>query len=231
MMPRPHYFLIALLFSVATCFGQDDNGDRSDKISVRPSKYSIRMEFSVPNPTNAAWRKSMVGIFETNLAFNYKIAHDLFIGAGYKAGLWYTPPKFFIFDVKTKMQTHSGFLRVGYDIYKRNNHFITPALNAGWTYTKYTKIACVKEAITWKPVYQDWFIEPQITFNFLPDPNFGISGNLSFVIVDHVWDPEFICLQDHINYSEVKRWGLTSYLNIGFGLYWGFGKGKHIAGK
>ncbi len=229
MITRAYFFFIALI-SFSLVFAQDDDGG-SDKVNVRPSRYSVRTEISVPSPVNGAWRKSMVGVFETNLSFNYKVSHDFFIGAGYKGAFFYTPPKFYIFELKTKMKTHSGFLRIGYDLYKTNTYFISPAINSGWTYTRYSNIVCKKNPITWEPEYQSWFIEPQLTFNFLPEPNFGISLNLSFVLVDHVWDPEFICLQDHIDFSEVRTDALTSYINLGFGIYWGFGRGKTIAGK
>jgi hypothetical protein len=225
------YIVLFVIFSFTFLSAQENETETSDKVTVRPSLMSMRAEFSVPTPLNAAWRKSMVGIFEGNISFNYKISHDFFIGVGYKGAMFYVPPKFFLFEVKTKMQMHGAYLKLGYDIYKTNTYFITPSINSGWCYTRFTHINCKTDTMTWKPEYQTWFIEPQVTFNFLPDPNFGICVNLSFVVADHVWNPEIACLQDHIDFSEVRTNKITSYFNLGFGIYWGFGRGRTIAGK
>lgn len=232
MRIRLRYLFFVLALPVLLCRAQDDGDDGgSDKVTVRPSRFSIRSEFSVPTALNPAWRKCMVGVVEGNASLNMKVAHDFFAGVGYKFSLFYTPPKFFVFELKTRQQMHNVYLKLGYDIYKTNRYFITPAINTGWCFTKYTGVICKKEPLTWKPEYQSWFIEPQVAFNFLPDPDFGICFHMSYVLVNHVWNPEFICMQDHISLGDVKRNGITSYINFGFGIYCGFGKGRTIAGK
>mgnify|MGYP003341192768 CR=1 FL=1 len=112
------------IFSVSAQNDEDEDGFPKD-ITIRPTPFSLRLDLSVPTPTNAAWRKCMVGIAEGDLTFDYRIAGSNFItGIGYKGSFLYTPPKFFLFDVKTKMQMHNAYLTLGYDLYKSNTYFI-----------------------------------------------------------------------------------------------------------
>jgi hypothetical protein len=213
------FFLQINLF----CIAQDDNPVIERKLKLSP--LSIRADFSVPNPTNKAWKKCMVGVFEGNVSLNYKIPKSqFFLGVGYKGNLFYTPPKFFIFDLKTKMQMHAAYLKLGYDINKDNGFFITPSLNTGWSYTSYTGVICETKKLDYTPAYDAWFIEPGIHLNFLPESNFGISCSFTYVLVDQIWNPDYICMNDHINLGDTKKNALTGYYNLGLGIYWGIGK-------
>ena len=167
----------------------------------------------------------MVGVAEGNINFNYKIPKtNFFAGIGYKGNLFYTPPKFFIFELKTKMQMHGAYLKLGYDIGQNSNFIISPSLNIGWNATSYSGVVCKTKDLNYIPAYQAWFVEPGVHFNFLPESDFGISCSFSFVLVDHVWNPEYICMDDHISLGDVNRNALTSYYNLGLGIYWGIGK-------
>lgn len=189
------------------------------------SPFSVRIDFSVPNPTNRAWKKCMVGVAEGNLSLNYKIPKtNIFSGIGYKGNLFYTPPKFFVFDLKTKMQMHCVYLKLGYDIIQNSSFFISPSLNLGWSNTSYSDVICESKTLSYKPVYAAWFTEPGIHFNYVPDANFGISCSFTYVVVNHIWDPDYICMNDHIGLGDVKKNGLTNYYSLGLGLYWGIGK-------
>ena len=74
--------------------------------------------------------------------------------------------------------------------------------------------------------YQNAFVEALFHLNYLPENNFGISFNLSFCVMDHVWNPDYLCLQDHISYKGVNKNRLATYINLGLGVYLGLGKLK-----
>ncbi|MBC7865743.1 MAG: hypothetical protein IAF38_22410 [Bacteroidia bacterium] len=109
--------------------------------------------------------------------------------------------------------------------------FITPSVNTGMCYTKYTHVQPKKDPLTYIPQYTSWFIETQLSFNFVTDAKVAMSFQLSYVIVDHVWDPTFIKMEDWISLSGTNQNGITSYINLGFGMYFGMGNGKKVAGK
>jgi hypothetical protein len=231
---REIVFLLCCLNVFSAMNAQDENlgADGNGKMTVKPSPFSVRADFSVPNPVNPAWKKCMVGIGEANVIFDMRLAGNFFAGVGYKGSLFYVPRNFmYSYELKTKMQMHCGFISMGYDIYKSNTFFITPVINSGMALTKFSHIQCKKEMITWKPQYRSWFIEAQGTLTWLVDPRVGLQGHVSFVLVDHVWNPEFACMQDWIALGSVNRNAITSYYTLGFGVYLGIGKGKTRAEK
>jgi len=229
MIKSVKYCLVLLVFMTPLLFicQEDVPRQESGKVTLVPAPFSIRSEFSSPTPLNSAWRKCMVGVAEANISVNYKLTGNFFIGVGYKFSLLYTPPKFFLFTLKTKMQMNNLYIKIGYDFYRSNNYFITPSINSGICFTKFTGVQCLKNTATNKTEYSSWFIEPQLTFNFLPEKRFGISFHVSYVFVNHVWDPYFICMQDWISLTGTNTSGMTGYLNFGFGLYIGAGLKKN----
>jgi hypothetical protein len=215
--------ILFTFFLVFFSSAQEETLLNATKIKFSP--LSVRIDFSVPNPTNQAWKKCMVGVVEGNLSINYKIPKtNLFTGIGYKGNLFYTPPSFFIFDLKTKMQMHGSYLKVGYDIAQNNILFISPSLNLGWCQTSYTGVVCESKTINYNPSYSSWFFEPGLNINIMPDSNFGVSASFTFVTTNNIWDPDYICMNDHVNLTGLKKDALTTYYNLGLGIYIGIGK-------
>jgi hypothetical protein len=191
-----------------------------------PNRFSFRADLSVPNPVNAALRKSMVGVYEMNVSGNYHLSNGFFAGVGYKGNVFYTPPKFFIFDLKTRMQMNGGFINIGYDIHRSPGFFISPAFRTGWILSSFSGVQCKQNSQYVASAYQSAFVEALLHINYLPENNFGISFYLSFCALDHVWNPDYLCLQDHISYDGVNKNRLTTYINLGLGVYLGIGKVK-----
>ena len=55
----------------------------------------------------------MVGVYESNITGNYHFQSGFFAGVGYKGNMFYTPPKFFLFDLKTRMKMNGGYVKIG----------------------------------------------------------------------------------------------------------------------
>lgn len=215
------------LFGYSFLFSQEEDSIReSVPVNFQSHRYSFRVDFAVPNPVNAAWRKSMVGVYEGNLTMNNHLPTGLFFGAGYKRNLFYTPPKFFIFDLKTKMQMDAGYAQLGFDFHRKPGFFISPILRGGWSFTSFSGVQCKSNPSTEVKPYQSAFAEAVLQFNFLPDPDFGVTFFASYAWVNQVWNPEYICLQDHISFDGINKSAMSSYLNLGLGIYFGVGKLK-----
>jgi hypothetical protein len=229
-----NYVLILFLsaFAVNYVFAQE-NKDEDDpgNITIKPHPVTLRLDFSVPAPLNSAWRKCMVGIGGADLSGVYRVSGNFFMGLGYKANILYTPPKFFVFDVKTKMQMHNVYLHAGFDSYRSNTFFISPSIGGGYTFTKYSYVQPKVRPFDYKPVYDSPFFEAKCNLTWITEKNMGLSFNFSLVYVAHVWDPDFIFMDEWIQLGNVSKSAPTIYADFGLGLYFGLGKGKTKAVK
>lgn len=48
------------------------------------------------------------------------------------------------------MQMNNLYIKLGYDFYRSNNYFITPSINSGICFTKFTGVQCLKTQLLTK---------------------------------------------------------------------------------
>ncbi len=207
--------IICLFLLSASCFAQ----------SEPKHKLNARATCSVPSPiVNRAFTKTFVGVFDINGSVCYNYYGGFFAGGMGKASLLKIPPNK-IPNLKTTMEMYSAGGKIGYDWYVGNKAFLTMAINGGVTWTNFAAVSCYTPA-DHAFSYKANFIEPELIMNFYIESNFAIGINVSYYMMDKAFDPYFLCLNDHKPYRDYELGGPTTYLDFGFGFFYGFSKRK-----
>lgn len=184
--------------------------------------FAIRANGCVPNPLfNETFRKSFVGIYEGSIHFDFTLYKSLYLGVGYKNGLFSVSNK--VQQIRTKINVNSAFVKLGVSKYhsaKINTHL---AVSGGYTWGNFTGIVCLKGQNP-NPKYQTPFIETELSVNFFAEENFSIGPVLSYVYQPFVFNPDQICLGDWTNLGTMEYSKPTGIFNIGFCVYVGIPK-------
>src|SRR6185312_4362539 len=115
-------FFVLIVFSVKAQDQDIDDYDaaierRKVHTDFKESLFSIRFSTTLPAPvSNAVFRSKFRGIYEMNLSANLRLTHNFFVGLGFKNGLLGLngiPNPTTNIDLNTKMQLHTGYVKVG----------------------------------------------------------------------------------------------------------------------
>ena len=210
-------FLVAsLIISIATA--QENKYD---------FKGTLRASCDIPNPTsNAAFRKSFVGVYEINASFNYTIYKGLYLGTTFKNGLFKMPSSK-ILEINTKAETYNYGGKIGYEHFLSETILFSFSMNGGRNFTKYTSVICTNLAENKPHQYNSTYFEPELNIYFFIEDNIAIGINISEMFLQKPFDPYAICLDEHsFTYTPQEITGVTSYLSFGFGVYVGLWKKK-----
>ena len=206
---------LSLVFFILVCnkliFAQD-------KILYR---LSARVSCTIPNPTsNAAFRKSFNGVYELNGSFNYHIFQSIGIGLVVKNGL-FSVPMSHLGELNTKAEINNWGGRFSYDHFFSDLTMFSASLNIGKNFTKYTSVICAHPSNDPHKFSENYF-EPELNIYFFIEKSLAFGVNISEVIIGNSFDPYAICLNEFQPFSTNELLGITSYLNFGFNVYYGF---------
>lgn len=207
--------IFLFLFSLSTFGQQPDTRHR----------FNARATCSVPSPiVNRAFKKTFIGVFDVTTTAAYNYYKGLFVGGVGKATLLKIPPNK-IPNLTTTMEMYAAGGKLGYDLYVGNNAFLTMGVNAGMNWTKYSSVSCY-DPVDYPFKYETYFIEPELIMSFFIENKFAVGINVSYNMMQKSFDPYFLCLDDHAAYRDYELGGPTTYLDVGFGFYYGFSKRK-----
>lgn len=224
------YYIIVICFLSAgnVAFAHDDTPNRKEYFL-----FSTRAAITVPHPiANGAFKKTFVGIYNINVDFNTFIYQGFYIGATYKNNLFkITPTKIADYNRDSvgnlnpypSMHSNAAAIKVGYDMYlgdeNRIVYTISTAVGQYWSkYDNFVSKTAGKKSITKSSTT---YIEPEMSLNFLVDPNLAIGVNISYTMLNTNFDPYELCLNDWKAYSKSNE-GDTRYLNFGFSFFYSF---------
>ncbi len=223
-------FLLLALNSVIS-IAQDDTLAidlmNADEIIPRQRIYyqfTPRLYITVPHPlSNAAFKKTFVGIYEVNAGLNLGFYKNFFAGVTYKNNLLKITQKK-IPNYNASMSMNSAAIKAGSDFYlnEKNTVLFSVALSAGQNSTKYSSLICKdpakQPAIT---EFKSTYYEPEASFFFFTESNFAFGFIATYSIIKRTFDPYELCLNEWSAYSKNNS-GPTQYLSFGFGFYYGF---------
>jgi len=196
-------------------------------IKIADYGFDLRLAGFVPNPmTNKALKESFIGVYGASAIFDANIYKGFFVGGGFQNELLSTvnnqAATFIMY-----MQVDNAVGRMGYLQQVGDIVFFSYALDAGWNFTKFTSVVVPtgfqpKNKYT----YTNAFVGAETTLFLLLQDHFAIGLNLTLDVMDKTFDPSFVYLDQFRSYNNSDKKGMTSYLNLGFGLYYGFHKRK-----
>lgn len=192
-------------------------------------RFSVRANVSIPKVTSSkAFRTSFLGLYEANASFNVRLFSNFFIGVGYKNALFKSQSYFQQKNLYTKMQVHNGFLRVGYDRFYAEHSFATFALNMGYNFNKYTNLNPKYDSLahSYPAQYSGPYLQPEIGLYFLVEDNFALGAHVGYNYNFSHFDPSLPYLDKWLDYSNISNSWNTSWINFGFGFYYGLVRKK-----
>jgi hypothetical protein len=210
-----YLILTSYLFSLA-----------QDKAPQLP-RFAVRGNVSIPKVVSSqAFRNSFSGVMEGDMNVTCRLVSNFFVGVGYSY-TYYKPQKAFRDqNINTNMQSHNGYLKLGFDKFFSATGFATFSLNAGYNYNQFQGIKYKSDTLIGKyPTnFNSSFVEPVIGLYFIVDPNFAIGGHLSYNYNFGQFNPSYPGMDKWFDYTKVKNNWSMSMITLGFGFYYGLTK-------
>jgi hypothetical protein len=196
----------------------------------RNSPYTIRGTISIPNIISSqAYRVSYRGTYDGNISFNRVLFSNFYAGIGYYNALFNRARReeFDKINLKTRQQTHGGFLKLGYDYIYSEKAYCSLALNSGYAYNFYTGVSrsladTILPATTNK--FNSLFLTPEVGVNFLTGPKLCFGITLSYVTMLYKYNPRDSYMDGYLNYKKLSNRSYMSWINIGFSFHVLLGK-------
>ena len=196
-------------------------------IKIADYGFDLRLEGFVPNPmTNRALKESFIGVYGVSADFDANLYKGFFVGGGFQNELLSTVNnKAATFIMYMQMDNAVG--KIGYLEQVGDIVFFSYALDMGWNFTKFTSVVVPTGFLPKKKyTYTNACVGAETTLYLLLQDHFAIGLNLTLSVMDNTFDPSFVYLDQFHSYNTGDNKGMTSYLNLGFGIYYGFHKKK-----
>ncbi len=222
--------LISLL-SILTCssaLAQGSGDEDESTIAIHsPYRMSIVANGLIPHPiSNSAFRRSFDGIYDATLSVNFEVYKGFNVGLMGKNSGFQTPADK-IASLNTKEQYNVGGVRLSYDYFINKIAVFTPGINFGQCYIHAYEIMPITSSANVNPNAQGTYIEPELTMSFYTEEDFAIGFNLSYEIVNTVFNPYALALEQHgIVFTQSDLSGVTQNISIGFHFVYSFWKKK-----
>ncbi|MDX1350190.1 MAG: hypothetical protein R3279_08085 [Putridiphycobacter sp.] len=189
-------------------------------------KGSLFVDVTIPtNEQNRAFSRTMEGMFNGAIGYQYNVFKGLTIGAGAK----------YSFFVNNRIEfggtmggggTHipGGFLKIGYEKFTTDRISLYAGIKGGYANIMVYNDSCAAKlnGPFQKPTF---FLEPQLEVNILTEIGAPSAFNM---IVSYGWNfqeftSDFICRSSFPGFIEEFSEGYIRYLSIGFGYKHYFG--------
>jgi hypothetical protein len=196
----------------------------------RNSKYTVRGCINIPNIVSSqAYRASYRGIYDANISVNRTLFSNFFAGLGYYNALFNRARReeFDKINLKTKLQIHGAFVKLGYDHFFSERGYYSFALNTGYTSNLYTGVSR-SLADTILPAtsnrFNSMYLTPEISANFVTGPHLSFGIMLSYSTLLYQYNPRDSYMDGYLNYKKLKNNYFMSWINIGFSIHVLIGK-------
>ncbi|MBI3503037.1 MAG: hypothetical protein HY063_14705 [Bacteroidetes bacterium] len=183
-------------------------------------KKTIRGEFQLPRATwNKAFTKTFSGVFNSGISLNFGTKH-FSVGPFYSLTQYQVFPR--LFDDPHVIQTnHTGGLVFHLDkLTETGNGMWSAFIMPGYSWIKYSRILCKDNG---HPPYQPQSSAKSIniggSYTMMLDEWVGVGFIVGFNMVDHVFYPENVCLDQWQSYDTDDYKGDLKNIFFGFNFY------------
>lgn len=189
---------------------------------LRNSAFTVRGSANIPGILGSqAFKQSFRGIYDGNVSVNANVFSNFYVGIGYYNALYNRArrPEFENANLKTRLQLHGAFLKLGYDHFFSERGYFSFALNAGYAYNFYTGVSR-SLADTILPSNNNTFtcpfLMPEISANFVTSPHLAFGLIVSWQTLLYRYNPRIGYMDGYLNYAKLKNNSNMNWLNIGF---------------
>ncbi len=200
-----------------------------DKMPELP-RFSVRVNCGIPKLVSSELLyNTFSGVVLGDASVNCKLFSNVFVGIGYSYSYSKAQKALRDQNINTYMQTHNGYMKVGYDHFFSQNGFTTISLNVGSNLTSFSGIRYYNDSLKGKYPTQfiSAFVEPQIGVYFIVDPNVAIGGHIGYNYNLARFDSHYPGTDKWLSNSSSlsNKWNISS-ITLCFGMYVGLAKKK-----
>ena len=193
-------------------------------------RFSTRINCGIPKYVSSELLYSTFhGVLVADVNMNYRLFSNFFIGVGYSYSYSQAEKELRNQFIHTHMETHNGFLKIGYDKFFSANGFASFSVNAGLNYTTFEGIMYKNDTLIGKfpTQFVSHFLEPQIGIYYFVESHVAIGGNIGYNFNFTKFDSRYSGTENRLNgQSKMKNnWNISS-INLSLGMYIGLGKMK-----
>lgn len=223
MISRNLRFLLLLTsaFSFSASYGGNPN-----EAPVPKLKKTIRGEVQLPRPLwNKAFEKNFSGVFNAGLSMNWGGKH-------FNMGGFYSLTQYQIFPGFLKpadtphsiLTNHTTGIKCFYDVLSSSgNGMFSPYISAGYTFMSYTRVQCKKQ-MPHNTKTGGISMNAGAVYNIMMDEWVGVGFTVGYNVIDHVFNPTNICLDEYMDFTNKERKGSLQNIFFGFSLYFDLAK-------
>ena len=216
-------FLLLLMsvFSFTFSYG----GSRNEA-PVPKLRKTIRGEIQLPRPIwNGAFAGNFSGVFNAGISMNWGGKH-------FNTGGFYSLTQYQIFPQWRKpadtphtiLTNHTTGIKFFYDMLSSSGKgMFSPYMSVGYSLMSYTRVQCKKQT-GHNTKTGGLSVNTGAAYNIMLDEWVGVGLTIGYNVVDHVFNPTNICLDEYMDFTIDDRKGSLQNIFFGFSLYFDLAK-------
>lgn len=182
-------------------------------------KGAISVDVGIPTLSqNFAFRRTMTGLFNGGIGYQYNVFKGLTVGAGAKFSFFTVNPSTVPAGWTGGVYLPAVYGRLGYEKFTTDRVSVSAWGKVGYAAMMGVGDSC-KAKLGGPFVEGAFFFEPQVEICLLTEK--GGANGFSFVLGYNFYfsnfRPEYLCVDGITNLTDVDYEGITRFLSIGFG--------------
>jgi len=222
-----------LVFSVSAQEEEIIPEEDPKKEKVPDVRQNIKGDFKIPTPTyNKSFTKTVNGIADMSLHYNYPVFRYFTAGAGFK--FTYLQINDFKTNVKTNanVKIYTPFVRFGFEKFTRPKFFYGAHLKAGYASLNFFSNIC--DSLYGEkggPKDKGLYLEPEISFYLMAGDNLAFGIQIAYNFIFDKYGPDNVCLPNFSGMTAADSEGNYQYFSLGFGFSASISKERKKRGR
>ena len=213
--------LFVLCFT-ANLFAQVEEGTtepKEQKVKIPTFRMNIKGDFKLPTPTfNKAFAKTVGGIADASLSFNFPLTQKIHIGAGFRYTYFQINDLILNSNTNANIQVYSPFIRIGFEKYANAKLIYGFGVRTGYSFLNFfSSTFDNNDSLNCTPRQMGLILEPEFTIGLMAGENVAFSLQLSYNIIFAEYTSSNVCLPNFSGLAASDSKGKYQFFCAGFG--------------
>ena len=181
-------------------------------------RHNIKGDFMLPTPVgNRAFTKTVDGIADVHLSWQYPFLKDFFIGAGLNY-VYMQINDFVINDaINANTQMYIPHLIAGYEKFANDIFSYGISVRAGYSFMSFSSNSCSSSNGNFTPEQKGYSLEPAgfLAMSSGENLTFGLIASYHMVFAEY--NSSLVCLKSFSGLTPAESEGIYQFISVGFG--------------